>query len=149
MYKRRQSVFTLSLSLRLNYVMWRCKCECITESSRSNQKSDHLHSLSHIRARSPSFDSQQVLYCWNGTNIAEFASRCTFHTFLSSHRHFYIFVHSRTNFSLKYLFTRICWHCVKNDVKCKSQHDMIDINAKQPNSFALQYTTSSMLTLWV
>lgn len=29
---KRQSVFTLSLSLRLNYVMWHCKCECITES---------------------------------------------------------------------------------------------------------------------
>lgn len=56
---KRQSVFTLSLSLRLNYVMWHCKCECITES--------HIHPskrLSIVRLS---------LYCWSGTNIAEFA----------------------------------------------------------------------------
>lgn len=75
---KRQSVFTLSLSLRLNYVMWHCKYECITES--------HIH---------PSIQAsihRSTLYCWSGTNIAEFAIYMAFalspSLLLTSSRHF-------------------------------------------------------------
>lgn len=50
----------------------------------------------------PSFDS---MYCWSGTNIAEFA---IYMAFALSRPLFCLatFVHSWTNFSLKYLYTR-------------------------------------------